>query len=77
MKQQGEPFTIRTYGKSELAMIYFPKLSPQSAVQQLRKWVVANPRLNNMISPSAHLLMPNQVQAIIEECGPPEKKVFE
>ena len=75
--KQPEPFTIRTYGESELAMIYFPKLSPKTAVQKLRGWVVANPRLRKIIRPEDHDLKPKQVRAIIEECGLPEEKVLE
>jgi hypothetical protein len=70
MKQQ-EPFTIRTYGKSELAMIYFPKLSKKSAVRKLRSWILTNPRLQRMIEPKAHDLTPKQVKAIVGELGEP------
>ena len=41
-------FKIRTYGKSELAMMYFPKLSKRAAAQKLRTWVKTNPRLNEI-----------------------------
>ena len=71
MKQQGEPFTIRIYGKSELAMIYFPKLSKKSAVRKLRSWILTNPRLRRMIEPKAHDLTPKQVKAIVGELGEP------
>jgi len=64
-------FKIHAYGKSELAMLYFPRLSKRAAAQKLRTWVKTNPRLNDMIDPRSHDLKPNQVQAIVDECGEP------
>ena len=67
----GGGFKIHAFGKSELAMMYFPKLSKRAAAQKLRTWVKTNPRLNDMIDPRSHDLKPNQVQAIVDECGEP------
>ena len=39
-----ETFTIRAYGKSELAMMYLPKHSPETAIKLFRMWLKINPR---------------------------------
>jgi hypothetical protein len=36
MKQ--ETFTIRAYGKSELALLYSPELTKDAALKRLRNW---------------------------------------
>ena len=32
-------FELRSYGKSELAMLYFPKSSPDIAMKRLNRWI--------------------------------------
>jgi len=32
-------FELRSYGKSELAMLYFPKSSPDIALKRLNRWI--------------------------------------
>lgn len=39
-------FSIRSYLKVDLAQLYFPTLSPASALKKLRKWIALNPELN-------------------------------
>lgn len=39
-------FLIRSYLKVELAQLYFPTLSPASALKKLRKWITSNPELH-------------------------------
>ena len=69
MKQ--ETFTIRAYGKSELALQYFPKLSQKSALRKLNSWIKANPRLIHLKNPAIHDYTPKQVRLIVEELGEP------
>ena len=64
-------FTIRAYGKSELAMKYFPNLSPESASNKFRNWLRINPRLRELISRSSRDYTPKQVRRIVEEIGEP------
>ena len=66
-----EPFTIRAYGKGELAMIYFPKLSPESAANKFRTWLKLNPRLKHLVSRSSNDYTPKQVKLIVDELGEP------
>ena len=53
-----ETFTIRAYGKSELAMMYFPDLSKETAIRKL-------------ISKKLRSYTPKQVRLIVEELGEP------
>ena len=39
---------VRTFGRSELAQYYFPKLKPMSAWEKFKEWLVVNPRLQNL-----------------------------
>ena len=66
-----EPFTIRAYGKSELAMKYFPDLTKESAMSKFRYWLRKNPRLKKYISRNFYSYTPKQVRKIIEEIGEP------
>lgn len=34
-----ENFEIRTYGRTELALCYFPDLNPQVAYRKLQYWI--------------------------------------
>lgn len=43
-------FPIRSYLKVELAQLYFPTLSPASALKKLRKWIALNPELHRLLS---------------------------
>ena len=69
MKQ--ETFTIRAYGKSELAMLYFPRLAPKTALRKLNGWIKVNPRLSHLKNPALHDYTPKQVRLIVEEIGEP------
>ena len=37
--EKEERFIVRCYGKSELAMMYFPRLRPEIALQKLKRWI--------------------------------------
>lgn len=39
MEEKEEIFKIRCYGKSELAMMYFPNLERKTAVGKLKRWI--------------------------------------
>ena len=68
---KNETFTIRAYGKSELAMMYFPELSKESALKKFRYWLSLNTRLRNLISKEIRGYTPKQVRLIVEEIGEP------
>ena len=64
-------FEIRAYGKSELAMIYFPDVSKETALKRLNVWLKINPRLRYLLNPNIYNYTPKQVRQIVEEVGEP------
>ena len=66
-----EPFVIQFYGKSELAMIYYPKDSKENALYKLRIELKRNPRRCHLVNKSVHRFTPRQVKIIVEELGDP------
>ena len=66
-----EKFIIRAYGKSELAMLYLPKHSKDTAMKLFKSWLEYNPRLKNLAKNKAKFYMPKQVRMIVEELGEP------
>lgn len=66
-----ETFTIRAYGKSELAMMYFPDLTKETAMKKFRFWLSLNPRLKKLVSKKIRSYTPKQVRLITEEFGEP------
>lgn len=66
-----ENFEIRTYGRTELALCYFPDLNPQVAYRKLQYWIDYYPHLREELEKmgsglSCRTYMPAQVQA---DCG--------
>jgi len=39
----------RSYGKSELAMLYFPKATPAAALKRLTRWIAKDPELSKKL----------------------------
>jgi len=66
-----EKFTIRAYGKSELAMLYFPYIQADSALRQFKVWLRCNPRLRHLLKVGGNFYTPKQVRKIVEEVGEP------
>ena len=69
-------FKIRTYGWQELAILYAPDLTPESAVKRLGLWVRHNQKLCNELIDTGwkrgnRVLTPLQVQVILHYLGEP------
>lgn len=70
-------FEIRTYGKSELAMLYFPNAeTKKGAMSNLYFWIRNNKRLVKELQkcgmpPKAKSFTPREVALIILHLGPP------
>ena len=72
MRMTDETFVIRAYGKSELAMMYFPNSSSKrSALRKLQHWISINPRLRVLMGSSGNYFTPKEVQQIVDEVGEP------
>ena len=64
-------FHYRSYGKGELAMLYFPHIQQQSAVDQLNEWIKAAPGLTERLiatgmKPTSRRYTPAQVRLIVD-----------
>lgn len=70
-------FEIRTYGKSELAMLYFPQAeTKKGALNNLNFYINSKPGLRQKLRdlgspPNAHSYLPNEVELIIKALGQP------
>lgn len=69
-------FKIRSYGKSELAMMYFPLSAPHTATNHLMAWIRRNRQLSAALeamgySRQSKCFTPKEVRAIVEVLGEP------
>ena len=65
-------FIIKSYGKSELAMIYFPDAtSAESALKRLKYWMKINPRLRPLLKVGGKSYQPKHVRQMVREWGKP------
>jgi len=69
-------FTIRPYNKAELAMLYSPHASQESAVKTLYRWINACPLLMEELhalhyQPRRHTFLRPEVEAIVRHLGEP------
>lgn len=68
-------FKIHAYGLQELAMLYFPNSTPQSASNQLKKWMNKEKLLVKLTAagyePGQKILTPRQVETIADHVGEP------
>ena len=63
--------TIKTFGRTELAQIYFPRLCPEAAWHKLRSWLKINPRLSHLYELTRRTFTPAEVRLIYAELGEP------
>lgn len=69
-------FHIRSYGWQELAILYAPDLTKESAGKRLSKWIGENRQLQEALIQTGwqkgkRLLTPLQVKVIVEFIGEP------
>ena len=70
------PFSLRAYGRTELAQAYCPQLSPGAAWQKLSTWINLYPGLPERLkaigySPRQRVFTPRQVAMIVEALREP------
>lgn len=67
--------TATFIGLQELAMLYFPNSTPQSASNQLKKWMNKEKPLVKLTAagyePGQKILTPRQVKTIADHVGEP------
>ena len=68
-----DEFPIRAYGRTELAVCYFPHLNSQAAYRKLQQWIDHYPHLRERLeaTPRCRMYMPVQVRMIVEAIGEP------
>lgn len=69
-------FEYRTYGKSELALLYNPYITPKAACKKLNLWISLQPRLVILLRDAglrtlSRSYTPAQVRLIVEALGEP------
>lgn len=70
-------FPIKTYGKSEFAMMMFPDISdPKIAQNKLRRWIKLDPEFYKQIRNLARTIndndySPAQIRLMIDKWGAP------
>ena len=57
----------KTFGRTELAQVYFPRLCPEAAWHKLRSWLMFNPRLTHLCELRRRTFTPAEVQLIYAE----------
>ena len=62
---------VISYGRTELAQQYFPKLCPEAAWHKLRQWITINPVLSHLRELRRRTFTPAEVQLIYAELGEP------
>jgi len=67
---------IRTYGKSELAMLYCPHSSPETAMKTLYRWIKGCPVLYSELCQMnynirRHSFLPREVETIVKHLVEP------
>lgn len=77
MKQSTQAFRARTYGKQELALLYFPQSLPRTAANHLMAWIRHCPALWAQLDemgyqPRSRTFSPRQVRAIVDYLGTPD-----
>ncbi len=71
-----ETFKIKTYGRTELALLYSPELSAQGAWRKLLRWINHHPTLSTRLAATgltshSRVFTPAQVRLIVEALGEP------
>jgi len=75
---ENAPYLVKTISKTELAMLYFPNISSESARQSFRRRLISYPDLTRELDAAhynkfCHLLTPKQVAIIISYLGEPHQ----
>ena len=69
-------FKVRKYGRTELAQLYSPDITPDSAWTKLKKWIDLSPGLTERLRSLGYdgrtrSFTPAQVQMIVDALGEP------
>ena len=62
---------IKTYGRTELAQLYFPAICPRAAWAKLRLYMQDYPRLQELVLCKRRTFLPAEVALIFDTLGRP------
>ena len=63
--------TIKTYGRTALAQLYFPAICPRAAWAKLRLYMSDYPRLRKLLACKRRTFLPIEVSLIFDTLGRP------
>ena len=63
--------TVKTYGRTELAQLYFPAICPRAAWAKLRLYMHDYPRLRRLLASKRRTFLPAEVALIFDTLGCP------
>ena len=63
--------TIKAYGRTELAQLYFPAICPRAAWAKLRLYMHDYPQLHNLLACKRRTFLPIEVSLIFDCLGRP------
>ena len=66
---------IKTYGRMELAQMYFPAIAPRSAWRRMKDLLRERPSTAELAELSRRVFMPAEVSLIFETFGMPWKNL--
>ena len=61
----------KTFGRTELALLYFPTLTPAAAWRKLHQWLLLQPSLAHFANMPTRTFSPAQVALIFQHIGEP------
>ena len=69
-------FQTRPYGKAELALLYHPHITPETAMKTLYRWIKGCPMLMSELqslnyNPKRRTFLRPEVEAIVRHLGEP------
>ena len=62
---------IKTYGRMELAQMYFPAIAPRSAWRRMKDLLLESSSTSELATMSRRVFMPAEVSLIFETFGVP------
>lgn len=62
---------VRTYGRMELAQMYFPAIAPRSAWRRMKDLLLESSMTAELATMSRRIFMPAEVSLIFETFGTP------
>lgn len=76
MNRNDEEFKVRTYKKSELALMYFPNSTKEAASRSFRRWLTRSTAMMNELGnvgydKNRQYLLKTEVEIIVKYLGEP------